>query len=76
MKETEAEKSLPDSEDLSDDPVSNRYSELKEGSNLQEDLDAPQTQNDPLPTLLTDQSIFLDAIATSEFDPSYSESKQ
>ncbi|KAA1094360.1 hypothetical protein PGT21_019039 [Puccinia graminis f. sp. tritici] len=64
MKETEAEKSLPDSEDLSDDPVSNRYSELKEGSNLQEDLDAPQTQNDPLPTLLTDQSIFLDAIAT------------
>ncbi|KAA1113104.1 hypothetical protein PGT21_020945 [Puccinia graminis f. sp. tritici] len=64
MKETEAEKSLPDSEDLSDDPVSNRYSELKEGSNLQEDLDAPQTQNDPLPTLLTNQSIFLDAITT------------
>ncbi|KAA1083305.1 hypothetical protein PGT21_013395 [Puccinia graminis f. sp. tritici] len=55
MENDEKEKSIRDSEDLSDDPVSDRYSELKKSNTIQEGLDVPQASFAPLPSSLIDQ---------------------
>ncbi|KAA1080855.1 hypothetical protein PGT21_023813 [Puccinia graminis f. sp. tritici] len=55
MENDEKEKSIRDSEDLSDDPVSDRYSELKKSNTIQEGLDVPQASFAPLPSSLINQ---------------------